>query len=85
MTQIDLSHMVPEKIDFDLSDLRNRLIPVMHQLSISRNTRELKKWATARINELREQLSNIFFLENHEQLFIQNIRNEGLISPELIT
>lgn len=43
MTQIDLSHMVPEKIDFDLSDLRNRLIPVMHQLSISRNTRELKK------------------------------------------
>ena len=85
MTQIDLSHMVPEKIDFDLTDLRNRLIPVMHQLSISRNSRELKEWATARINELREQLSNILPLESHEQLFIQNIRNEGLISPELIT
>ncbi|AMQ26661.1 TPA: nucleotidyl transferase AbiEii/AbiGii toxin family protein [Legionella pneumophila] len=85
MTQIDLSHMVPEKIDFDLTDLRNRLIPVMHQLSVSRNSRELKEWATARINELREQLSNILPLESHEQLFIQNIRNEGLISPELIT
>jgi predicted nucleotidyltransferase component of viral defense system len=85
MTQIDLSHMVPEKIDFDLTDLRNRLIPVMHQLSVSRNSRELKEWATARINELREQLSKILPLESHEQLFIQNIRNEGLISPELIT
>ncbi|GGI87679.1 hypothetical protein GCM10007966_15560 [Legionella impletisoli] len=85
MTKIDLSHMVPEKIDFDLTDLRNRLVPVMHQMSVSRNTRELKEWATARINELREQLSNILPLEEHEQLFIQKIRNEGLISPELIT
>ena len=85
MTQIDLSHMMPEKIDFDLTDLRNRLVPVMHQLSVSRNSRELKEWATARINELREQLSNILPLESYEQLFIQNIRNEGLISPELIT
>lgn len=85
MTQIDLSHVVPEKIDFNLTDLRNRLIPVMHQLSVSRNSRDLKEWATVRINELREQLSNILPLESHEQLFIQNIRNEGLISPELIT
>lgn len=85
MTQIDLSHIVPEKIDFDLTDLRNRLIPIMHQLSVSRNSRELKEWATDRINELREQLSNILPLEEHEQLFIQKIRNEGLIFPELIT
>ena len=77
--------MVPEKIDFDLTDLRNRLIPVMHQLSISRNSRELKEWATVRIDELREQLSNILPLEEQEQLFIQKIRNEGLISPELLT
>jgi len=85
MTKIDLSRMVPEQINFDLTDLRNRLVPVMHQLSVSRNTRELKEWATARINELREQLSNILPLEDHERLFIQKIRNEGLISPELIT
>ncbi len=85
MSKIDLSYMVPEKIDFDLTDLRNRLIPVMHQLSVSRNTRELKEWATVRINELRQQLSNILPLEKHEQLFITNIRSEGRISPEFIT
>lgn len=85
MTQIELSYIVPNKIDFDLTDLRNRLIPVMHQLSVSRNSRELKEWATVRIKELREKLSNILPLEKHEQLFIQKIRNEGVISPELIT
>lgn len=85
MTKIDLSHMFPEKIDFDLMDLRNRLIPVMHQPLVSRNSRELKEWATARIVELREHLSNILPFEKHEQLFIRKIRSEGLISPELIT
>lgn len=85
MTKIDFSKLVPEEIDFDLTDLRNRLVPVMHQLSVSRNTRELKEWATARICELRQELSSIFPLEEHELLFINKIRNEGIISPELIT
>lgn len=85
MTKIALSHMVPEKIDFDLTDLRNRLIPVMHQTSILRNTRELKEWATIRIRELREQLADLLPLEMSEIMFISKIRNEGIISPELIT
>lgn len=85
MTKIEFSMLVPEEIDFDLTDLRNRLVPVMHQLSVSRNTRELKEWATARISELRQELSSILPLEEHELLFINKIRNEGIISPELIT
>lgn len=85
MTKIEFSKLVPEEIDFDLTDLRNRLVPVMHQLSVSRNTRELKEWATARISELRQELSSILPLEEHELLFINKIRNEGIISPELIT
>ena len=85
MTKIDLSKLVPEQIDFDLTDLRNRLVPVMHQLSVSRNTRELKEWATARISELRQELSSILPLGEHELLFINKIRNEGIIAPELIT
>jgi len=84
MSKIDLAHLVPEKIDFDLTDLRNRLIPVMHQTSISRNSRELKEWATAKIRELREKLED-FTLETNEIIFINKIRNEGIISPELIT
>lgn len=85
MTKIEFLKLVPEEIDFDLTDLRNRLVPVMHQLSVSRNTRELKEWATARISELRQELSSILPLEEHELLFINKIRNEGIISPELIT
>jgi len=85
MTKIDLSHMVPEKINFDLIDLRNRLIPVMHQTSISRNTRELKEWATVKVEELREKLADLLPLESNELSFINKIRNDGIISSELIT
>ncbi|MFW2571953.1 nucleotidyl transferase AbiEii/AbiGii toxin family protein [Legionella sp. 29fVS95] len=85
MTRIEFSKLVPEQIDYDLTDLRNRLVPVMHQLSVSRNTRELKEWATARISELRQELSSLLPLEEHELLFINKIRNEGIISPELMT
>lgn len=85
MTKIDLSHMVPEKIDFNLTDLRNRLVPVMHQMSVSRNTRELKEWAVTRIAALRERLADLLPLDPNEKLFITKIRNEGIVSPELIT
>lgn len=85
MTRIDFSHMVPDKIDFDLTDLRNRLIPVMHQMSVSRNTRELKEWAVTKIGELRERLADLFPLNENEKMFISKIRTEGIVSPELIT
>jgi predicted nucleotidyltransferase component of viral defense system len=85
MTKIDLSHLVPEQINFDLTDLRNRLVPVMHQMSVSRNTRELKGWAVTRIEELREQLTDLLPLEANEVMFINRIRSEGTICPELIT
>ncbi len=85
MTKIDLAHLVPEKIDFDLTDLRNRLIPVMRQVSVLRNTRELKGWAIARIEALRERLADLLPLDANEMRFINKIRNEGIVSPELIT
>lgn len=85
MTKIDLSHITPEKIDFNLTDLRNRLVPVMHQLSISKNTRELKEWAVTRIQELREQLAQLLPLDADAMTFINKIRNEGIVLPELIT
>ena len=73
MTKINLSHMVPEQINFDLTDLRNRLTPVIHQMSVSRNTRELKVWAVTRIGELRERLADLLPLDANEKLFISKI------------
>lgn len=85
MTKIDLSHMVPEYINFDLKDVRNRLVPVMHQMAVSRNTIELKEWAFTMIQELREKLAELLPLDANEILFISKIREEGIVSPELIT
>lgn len=85
MTKINLSSITPQQIDFNLTDLRNQLLPVMQQLSTRRNLRELKEWASVRIGELREQLVNLLPLDINEMLFINKIRNEGIVSPELIT
>lgn len=74
MTKINLSLVAPEKIDFNLTDLKNRLIPVMHQLSITRNSRELKEWATTKIQELRQGLSKLLPFNENEMLFINKIQ-----------
>ena len=78
ITRINFSQMVPDQINFDLADVRNRLIPVMHQMSIARNTHELREWATTRIGELRERLADLVPLDTNEMLFISKIRNEGI-------
>lgn len=85
MSKIDLSRMVPEQINFDLTDLRNRLVPVMHHSSVPRSAHELKKWAVTRTEALQERLTDLLPLDANEKQFIIKIRNEGIVSPELIT
>lgn len=53
----------------------------MHQLSVTRNSHELKKWATEKKFELRQGLSKILPLKEHEILFINKIRNEKDVAP----
>jgi hypothetical protein len=57
----------------------------MHQMSVLRNTRELKEWTVTRIGELRGRLADLLPLDPNEMQFISKIRNEGIVSPELIT
>lgn len=85
MSKVDLTRLTPQSIDYDLTDLKNRLLPVMHQEGFPRSLPKLKAWATKMLTELRAGLTKIFPLNDNEVDFIRKIRNEGLIQPELIT
>src|SRR3990167_771867 len=54
MTTIDISSLVPESISYNLTDLKNRLLPVMHQRSLARTLPQLKQCATSMVTELQQ-------------------------------
>ena len=85
MTKINLSSLVPEFIEYNLTDLKNRLRPVMYQQSLAKTLPQLKQWATTMVTELQQALSKILPLSENEIMFIQEVRTVGKISPELIT
>ena len=72
-------------IQYDTIDIRNKLFPVLKQKEISRKKADIEKWANQLLSELKESLSIILPLQKNELDFINLIRNEGEIKPELIT
>ena len=63
MSKIDLSLLVPASVEYNLTDLKNRLLPVMHQQSLVRTHMHLKAWAETMVIELQQALSNILPLK----------------------
>ena len=85
MTKIDLASLISDSVAYNLTDLKNRLLPVICQQSLARTLPKLKAWATKIVSELQRGLSSILPLKDNEVAFIQGVRAESKISPELIT
>ena len=85
MTNIDLDNLTPEKIDFNITDIRNRLLPVLRQKEMSRKPAALKTWASGLQSELKERLAILFPLTPEQREFVLRVRTSGNIAPELIT
>lgn len=85
MTDINLSSLKQEKVNYDAADIANRLLPVLRQKDLPRKPLLIKVWANQLLNELRDALSMVLPLKNHEIEFIQQIRTVGEIKPEFIT
>jgi hypothetical protein len=85
MSKVDLNTLTPESINYNFTDLKNRLLPVLNQKSIVRAPPQLRTWATTLTAELQQALTDILPLQKNEKAFIQKIRTEAKISPELIT
>lgn len=82
---VELKNIIPEYINYDLQDLQNRLLPVLHQEKIPKAKADVKKFAQTLLNELHSKLSEILPLTDAENEFIKKIRSEGIIEPKLIT
>ncbi len=85
MTEIKLSNLTPQHIEYNILDIRNRLFPVLRQIDLPRGQLDLQKWAVKILNELHEALSMLIPLNEEEIEFISLIRESGEIKPQLLT
>jgi len=84
MTEINVSNLNAGQVRYNLTDIRNRLLPVLHQESLPRKLNEIQTWAGEMVTELQNSLSKILPLNKTEIKFILEAR-DGNIQPELIT
>ncbi len=85
MTGIALSNLNIEFLNYKISEVHNRLLPVLRQKSVPRTQTEITIWSSKLLEELREALILIIPLKKEEVEFIRQIRDFGEIRPELIT
>ncbi len=52
MTSIELSKLKVEIINYDIVDLQNKLVPVLHQPTLPRSLTALRVFANKLVNEL---------------------------------
>ncbi len=85
MTSISLSSLKIERINYDIDDLQNRLLPVLHQSQVPRSLPALKTWASQLLEELQTALKMILPLDPQQINFLQQLREHSQIKPELLT
>lgn len=85
MTEIKLSNLIPQYIEYNILDIRNRLFPVLRQMDLPRGKHDLEKWAIKTLNELHGALSMLIPLNEKETEFILSIRESGEIKSQLLT
>lgn len=85
MTDIEISNLKPDTINYHNAEIANRLLPVLCQKDLPRKSPSIKAWANKLLNELRDALSTILPLKTQEIEFIKTIQTSGEIKAELIT
>lgn len=72
-------------INYDLTDIKNKLLPVLRQDDFPRKKELISRWANTMLEELRDQLSLFLPFKENELGFIKLLREKGEVKPELIT
>ncbi len=85
MTKINLNDIHPDYIQCDYKDVKNRLFPVMCQKDLPKTPDRLKKWSEELLYELKKGLRLLLPLQESQKEFINQVRNSGVIKPNLIT
>lgn len=85
MTTVDLEKLNTERLSYDVTDIHNKLLPVLRQKELPRAPAKIKLWANTLLTELQDALAQILPLAPHELEFVQQIRSAGKIKAELLT
>lgn len=85
MTDNDIVKIKPETIVVDPNDIKNRLLPVLSQEKLPKKMKDIESWSNTILEDLRENVSKLIPLKEHEIEFIKKIRNDHIIKTDLIT
>lgn len=80
----DLRKLTPQSITVDITDLNNRLIPLIRKKEIE-GMNDIANWAAQMVQECQQAFEHFLPLNNNEHLFLQNLLDKGIVEPELIT
>lgn len=80
----DLRELTPETISVDITDLKNRLIPLLRKNDLAAIS-GISNWAKELVTECQQAFKHLLPLAENEHLFLSELLDKGRIKPELIT
>jgi predicted nucleotidyltransferase component of viral defense system len=80
----DLRQLTPETISVDVTDLKNRLIPLLRKNDLAA-INGISNWAIELVRECQQAFKQLLPLAENEQAFLSELLDKGRIKPELIT
>jgi predicted nucleotidyltransferase component of viral defense system len=73
-------------VKYDVKDIKNRLIPVLHKsIIVSHSYRDIEAFASTLELECKKELAKLLPFRDNEQEFLSLLQEEGIIKPDLIT
>ena len=84
MNPKDWRQCSPKTIGYSVQELKEKLLPLMQSSKLSTSD-ALDSWASNLLSTCVEKLNNFFPMAENETEFITQLRDRGVIKPELIT
>jgi predicted nucleotidyltransferase component of viral defense system len=80
----DLRQLTPQSISVDITDLNNRLLPLLKKSELA-SMNSASNWAKHLVQECQKAFGHFLPLTDNEQAFLHELLDNGQIKPELIS
>ena len=80
----NLRQLTPQAISVDITDLTNRLLPLLRKSELS-SLGGISNWAENLVRECQQSFHHFLPLTDNENAFLRHLLDNGVIEPELIT
>ena len=82
--KVDLRQLTPQAISVDITDLNNRLLPLLKKSELT-SMNGAANWAKNLVQECQKAFEHFLPLTDNEQDFLHQLLDKGMIKPELIS